>query len=1460
MVLSGSGLLGQYYDSADLSGVPALVRTDAGIDFDWATGSPHASLGADDFSVRWAGQIEANFTEQHTFIVNANDGARLWVNGQLLIDAFDANAVNEATANIDLIAGRRYDMQLEFREVNGDASVRLEWTGASTPRQVIPQSQLYASERGSVSVAQFESVVGGTIGDLVGDADFPDSPSSVSSLTEFATSSNVGDHFGRRVSGLLLAPATGRYQFYIAADHQAELWLSNTADSQQRIRIAQVTSAVTALDFTANAEQQSAPMQLVAGQKYFIEALHVDDTGADHLAVAWQRPGSPAIEVIPGAYLAPVLPTVRAYALQPVISEGAATPAQLTVVRSGGPLANSLDVAYDLAGSATSGVDFQSLSGTITIPAGQASATIHIEPLVDALEEGDEAVELTLRDGPGYEVGLKSERSVLVTLQDNRDVPAGGLSLWDGNALNNFQRFGGNFSTQNVPGMGDVIQVQIPSQPSSPFGVQLRQDIDSPVAEGDILYAEFFVRSLGGPGQIAAIFEDTTSFAKSLNQGLDVGPDWTRIQLPFTSIADYSIGQASFGFHLGFQAQTLQFANLQLLAFGPPRTLAPETAFNLNNISGTWGSAQQVSVTGQPFGFAFQVETETVPSQFWHLQAVERNEGPVNTGDTMRLSFYMRAVVGADPRAGLVVQRTNDFSTTFSQQITPTSEWQLHTFDIDSDRDYGPNGLQVAFNLGYGLQTIEIGGFHWENLNNLVDLEDLPRQVQAVSYGGRDGLDTWRTAANERIEALRKSSVTVRVVDNGDQPIDGAVVSLQQAEHGFRFGSAINAYNGKLDPGGNAQALKYQSEIKRLFNTVVAENSMKWPAFLGDRARALQLSDFAVENELYLRGHNVIWPSRGQMPASVWSEYDTRVASDGIASANAWLKSTIEARFDDVIDTFRGVVSEWDVVNEPFTNNDVMNILGDDVVIEWYQRFRDADPNMKLALNDYSIFTRNGGDTAHRQNFESWLQRLSNANLLDVIGIQSHYGETSLTDMDVLDQLITTYSTQYAAPIAITEFDVNTRDLQLQADYLRDFMTMTFSQAGVDQFLHWGFWQNSHWLPDAALYRTDFSIKPNGQAYEDLVFGNWWTDMYGTTRSGSLSTQAFIGQYDVLVQYDGKTYSANVEVDATGDSAVTVRLEDVRAPSLFLHVTDSQIDEADGAAATTVTVSRNRDLSTALVVTLTSSDTGEATVPANVTIPAGESAVVFVINAVDDQVVDGTQLVTLSAQAPARESAAEVIEVTDNDLPELRVEIKDTSINENGGVTQATVSRNTSTSAELIVSLATSDSGKATVPATVTIPSGSTSATFVISAVDDQIVGADVSVRVAASFASYRSESASVLVLEDDFWKWTNATNPFDVNEDGFVTPIDALLVINLLNTSGDAELPPLSEKPPFFYDVNGDLFATPIDALMIINELNSGNGEGESAQQRGLPDLLDTEFQRKRKLLATDIALAQLH
>ena len=93
---------------------------------------------------------------------------------------------------------------------------------------------------------------------------------------------------------------------------------------------------------------------------------------------------------------------------------------------------------------------------------------------------------------------------------------------------------------------------------------------------------------------------------------------------------------------------------------------------------------------------------------------------------------------------------------------------------------------------------------------------------------------------------------------------------------------------------------------------------------------------------------------------------------------------------------------------------------------------------------------------------------------------------------------------KFGVPLQLTEFDIDTRNEPLQAEYLRYVMTITFSHPSFNGIVTWGFWEGRHWRPNGALWRRDWSIKPAGKMWKELVFKTWWTDEEHTTDVGGL--------------------------------------------------------------------------------------------------------------------------------------------------------------------------------------------------------------------------------------------------------------------------------------------------------------------------------------------------------------------
>jgi uncharacterized repeat protein (TIGR03806 family) len=148
----GTGLLGQYwtnttataFTNASFNTAATLTRTDAVVNFNWSGTGPDPSIGTSNYTVRWTGAVQPQYNETYTFTTIADDGVRLWVNGQLLVNDWTAHtspATNSGT--ITLNSQQLYNLRMDYFQGGSSAVAQLKWSSASTAPAIIPQTQLY---------------------------------------------------------------------------------------------------------------------------------------------------------------------------------------------------------------------------------------------------------------------------------------------------------------------------------------------------------------------------------------------------------------------------------------------------------------------------------------------------------------------------------------------------------------------------------------------------------------------------------------------------------------------------------------------------------------------------------------------------------------------------------------------------------------------------------------------------------------------------------------------------------------------------------------------------------------------------------------------------------------------------------------------------------------------------------------------------------------------------------------------------------------------------------------------------------------------------------------------------------------------------------------------------------------------------------------------------------------------
>lgn len=327
-------------------------------------------------------------------------------------------------------------------------------------------------------------------------------------------------------------------------------------------------------------------------------------------------------------------------------------------------------------------------------------------------------------------------------------------------------------------------------------------------------------------------------------------------------------------------------------------------------------------------------------------------------------------------------------------------------------------------------------------------------------------------------------------------------------------------------------------------------------------------------------------------------------------------------------------------------------------------------------------------------------------------------------------------------------------------------------------------------------------------------------------RMGS-ATQVTLGSYD-----GGHTYTKagnfTVRYTVTDDDGASVSksfaVTVTGGPELILTVDRTTVRENAGTNAARFRLQRKGlDLSRAFAITLTTSDVSELRVPSNLNFAVNVSEVNFQVDAIDDNLLDGTIEVVVQAQAGQVRSNAILMQVEDYELLSISTLTETLSESQEGNRTTGRVTLPfVAPAGGMTLRFSDSPAGQLEYPSTITIPAGGTFIEFPIQARDDFRVELDHSSVLTVQGTGVVSRSLELSILDNDLPLWMNTLNVPDVDGSGSVNPLDALLILNQLNSGGARELDPSKElsSPPYI-DPSGDGFLSPVDALIVLNFLN---------------------------------------
>ncbi|HAI12422.1 MAG TPA: hypothetical protein DCM28_12005 [Phycisphaerales bacterium] len=576
------------------------------------------------------------------------------------------------------------------------------------------------------------------------------------------------------------------------------------------------------------------------------------------------------------------------------------------------------------------------------------------------------------------------------------------------------------------------------------------------------------------------------------------------------------------------------------------------------------GSSNEFQVADMPFKNAVAVTSKKIQTNPWDVIVhVKTREVGINAGDVCLLSFWMRSPWSEDESGNGVANvyvELNEapHSKVMRQRVSAGKTWQqiLIPFTAGSTHQLPAGKTSISIHMGFRPQSVELGGFQLINYQKTRKASDLPHME--VSYAGRELDAPWRTEAAKRIEQYRKADLNVNVTDSQGNPISDAQVHVQMTRHAFHFGTAVTAHMLGMDPTWSKEAgdhrrfpyteadvHKYRQIVEENYNWVVLENDFKMFPYLNgiknaqqDRRKLLYRNDWLQnaltwlnERDIKVRGHRIF---NGRMPRRV--DWDPNRKEE----LRKWIIDQAKQKTADAGTR----VTEWDCINHPqWGGNDktLISYMGEpDFYAKCIAMGKQFAPHAQMWVNEGKIMVGDGGRSDVYENMIKTLIQYNQPP--DGIGFMGHYNTSSLVAPEILYKRLERFA-PYAPRMQFTELDINTHDAQLQADYLRDVMTVAFSHPKFVGVIQWGFWAGKHWMPEAALWAKDWQEKPSAKAYRDLVFNQWWTDaQLKSSSNGTANVRGFKGAYTITVTHNGKTQVVKTTLDDDGQT-VNVKLD-----------------------------------------------------------------------------------------------------------------------------------------------------------------------------------------------------------------------------------------------------------------------------------------------------------------------------
>lgn len=519
-----------------------------------------------------------------------------------------------------------------------------------------------------------------------------------------------------------------------------------------------------------------------------------------------------------------------------------------------------------------------------------------------------------------------------------------------------------------------------------------------------------------------------------------------------------------------------------------------------------------------PFGIAFDLQTGDVSmgSDFSTSSAVT---APADA-EIYRTERYARYLAYAIP-----AESGKEYKITLKFAEIYHSANNLRVFDVLIDGEIFLKDFDVHAAAGGRFRAIDTS-LTVNALSNLIRIELQSSKDNAAIKG---------------IVVEEKGSQNVLRINCGGQSLTTSQGNFYVAEVGYFDSDAVTVASN--DDWRKATMLKY-------FNAGVNENSFKWSGVQSQPGPPnYRVFDNAVRWTQKvgwdLRAHTLLWGGNDNHSMPNWVR--------NLPTPKA-IVDTCKMRVIRDVTRYRGIINEYDVINEPLTNHAdwLRKTVGDSIIWDSFKWARSADPDAELYINDYNV-EYNWGQAVEYRNLIN--KMLENGAPVTGVGMQAHFWDCCRPNVNELVSNVNIVA-QTGLPIKFTEYDFggNLTQAQQAADYIM-VLTIAFSHPSIVGMYHWSLRDGWSWRENSGMFDSNGRPKLAADTLLHYTQKRWATNFDTVANSGNpLLFNAYHGNYTIEAEFDGVVKVFNLPLlKANADSVFTLNEADakVKGPQLL---------------------------------------------------------------------------------------------------------------------------------------------------------------------------------------------------------------------------------------------------------------------------------------------------------------------